>query len=168
MITDDGWFSILEFPSYDVNIDGKIRSRNPHRSESRVLKATPCQGYHMVKLHAPGRQKVFKVATLVMQRFVGERPKGMQINHVNGIKTDDRLENLKYVTPSENIRHAVRTGLKRSQKGEDHGMARLKEEQVLEIRTFPEYITHKELAEVYEVSGSTISEIRRHISWRHI
>ena len=82
--------------------------------------------------------------------------------------TDDRLENLEYVTKSENGLHANRIGLRSPQQGSKHGMSKLTETIVQEIRTFTRYITNKELAKVYNVSSSTISSVRHGNSWRHV
>lgn len=51
---------------------------------------------------------------LVWESVHGPIPEGMQVNHINGIKDDNRIANLEIVTPSENLRHAYRLGLARA------------------------------------------------------
>lgn len=55
-----------------------------------------------------GEKKTIKVASLVLLAFRGPRPSGLQARHANGIRTDDRLSNLNYCTPSQNVRDQVR------------------------------------------------------------
>ena len=55
-----------------------------------------------------GKVKFFKVHRLVYEAFYGEIPNGMQVNHINEIKTDNRLENLNLMTPKENCNYGTR------------------------------------------------------------
>jgi hypothetical protein len=48
---------------------------------------------------------------LVAENFIGKRPKGYEINHKDGKKSNNRLNNLEWVTPKENYHHAVKLGL---------------------------------------------------------
>ena len=59
-------------------------------------------GYLMFFLSKEGKQKGFTIHRLVYKAFVGEIPDGMQVNHINEIKSDNRLENLNLMTPKEN------------------------------------------------------------------
>lgn len=59
---------------------------------------------------------------MIWESVNGPIPDGMQINHINGIKSDNRIANLELVTPSENARHAYAIGLKRAD-GEFNGRA---------------------------------------------
>ena len=68
-------------------------------------------GYAIVHLTVDGARRTPTVHELVMAAFVGPRPEGMQVNHINGVKQDNRVGNLEYVTCRENHLHAVRTGL---------------------------------------------------------
>ena len=62
-----------------------------------------------------GRRGFYMLAHRVIWESVhGPIPDGIQINHINGIKTDNRIENLELVTPSENALHAYRIGLHRA------------------------------------------------------
>ena len=69
-------------------------------------------GYHVVSLHLrPGVQKTYKVHRLVALAFIPNPENKPQINHKNGVKTDNAVDNLEWATASENAKHAYRTGL---------------------------------------------------------
>lgn len=69
------------------------------------------EGYAIAHLQVDGVRSTPTIHELVLAAFVGSRPAGLDVNHINGVKTDNRLSNLEYVTRSENHKHAVRTGL---------------------------------------------------------
>lgn len=68
------------------------------------------KGYLQIMLNPGGAPKLFYVHRLVLLAFIGP-PNGLETNHKNGIKKDNTLWNLEYVTPSQNILHAWETGL---------------------------------------------------------
>ncbi len=106
------WKGIDGFPGYEVSDNGAIRSFR-QGGNGRLLKLqVDKDGYHRIGLFCGGVQKFFYVHRLVMAAFVGPCPNGLQVNHKNGIKTKNCPENLEYVTVSENVLHAFRTGLK--------------------------------------------------------
>lgn len=115
--------------AYEVSSLGQVRRAKPSRPGfirvGRILKHNIVRGYACVRLSGA---KDRKVADLVARAFIGPKPDGLEINHKNGVKTDNRPENLEYVTKSENVRHAIRMGLYRN------GRARLTREQAEEIR----------------------------------
>jgi hypothetical protein len=115
-----GWEDI-----YEVSDLGRIKRVAAHRTTrwpvGRITKgAATRQGYVSAVLTFRGRQWSTYAHRLVMAAFAGPCPPGQQVNHINGVKTDNRLENLEYVTPSENTRHAVRLGLKVTPVGDTH------------------------------------------------
>lgn len=68
-------------------------------------------GYRMVRLKIAGRLTEARVHALVAEAFLGTRPTGLVVNHKDGCKTNNTVENLEYVTPAENAQHAFAMGL---------------------------------------------------------
>lgn len=101
------WRPVVDWEErYEVSNLGRVR----RLATGRIMRfARHVAGYSNVGL-SPG-VNTRTVHRLVGEAFLGPRPSGHQINHKNGDKTDNRLENLEYVTPSENVRHSLaRTG----------------------------------------------------------
>lgn len=176
----ESWASIAGYEGlYEVSDRGNVRSLQrfaPNRSGLRPIRDRLLvgnldgRGYLIVGLSRLGVRRMFTVQRLVMNAFVGPRPHGYQINHKNGIKRDNRLDNLEYVTPSENSLHAHRTGLSVSIKGSRHYRAKLNESQVLRIRDMvgSGSSTPTLVAEMFGVSTTTIYSIVSRANWRHI
>lgn len=74
----------------------------------KVLKPAINKGYLQVELRKDGKRKGFLVHRLVVTSFIGPIPKGMEVNHINEDKRDNRLENLELVTHKENINFGTR------------------------------------------------------------
>ena len=96
---------------YSVTADGRVWAHpNASRSQGRWLRPTRDRfGYLYVCLFNGARKNV-KVHRLVADAFVSKNGKP-HVNHLNGVKTDNRASNLEWCTPSENKRHAWSTGL---------------------------------------------------------
>lgn len=102
-----------------INYEGKYMVSNLGRVKSIVWRGvkketlfTPWlnkNGYPMVSLRKNGEKTGYSIHSLVWEAFNGPVPDGLQINHINEDKTDNRLENLNLMTPSENCRWGTRT-----------------------------------------------------------
>ena len=107
------WRDIRDYEGlYQVSNLGRVKSlgrwvncKNKGKmwKKEKILKPlVDGNGYLFVVLCKNGKLKYFKVHRLVYKAFYGEIPNGMQVNHINEIKTDNRLENLNLMTPKEN------------------------------------------------------------------
>ena len=128
---------------YEVSSLGRVRrfsialpstrKIHPHRDYSpRIMVPVVNNGYHYITLCGGGKMKRMSVHSIVLETFVGPRPKGFYGCHNNGDKSDNRLVNLRWDSPKENQADRVRHG--NGQHGEKNGSAKLTDAQVQEIR----------------------------------
>lgn len=160
------WKDIPDRSGYQVSDHGRIRSF-VRFSDGRVLRpCTNLRGYRQVILGTTGG--IHTVHSLVLRAFVGERPDGMEINHKNGVKTDNRIENLEYVTKQQNEDHSRHT-LGNYFRGERHGMSKLNEEQVREIRALRKAgLTLWAIANKYGITAANVDYIAKGQAWKHV
>ena len=69
-------------------------------------------GYECIKLHDGGKRRSYTIHRLVAQHFLSNPNNLREVNHINGLKTDNHMDNLEWVSSSENKLHALKTGLK--------------------------------------------------------
>ena len=96
---------------YEVSDDGRVRSLREGRYHMKEKTPTNVRGYLKVSLYQKPRHQMISVHRLVAEVFVPNPECKPFVNHINGIKTDNRKENLEWVTAQENTDHAIRTGL---------------------------------------------------------
>ena len=102
------WKPIPGYPDYHVSGVGDVKSFR--YGKDRLLSPGSNKGYPQVILSADGVRTTCTIHKLVMLSFVGPRPDGMQIRHLNGVRSDNHLENLKYGTSKENHADTVLHG----------------------------------------------------------
>lgn len=178
-MSKEEWRDVKDFEGlYQVSNAGRVKriAGGMGATPGHILKLFKRpDGYLEVTLCRGGKRKHTYVHRLVAKAFLGNAPSPKhQINHKNGDKADNRVENLEWVTPSENNRHAYRVLGKEPTvaplKGEAHGSSILTRQQVIKIRQLSDTGEHtqRELAEMFGVGHVTIGDIVRRETWKHI
>jgi hypothetical protein len=151
---------------YEVSSLGNVRRG------ARVLSfGVLSNGYRQARASLNGNRtlKSALVHRLVAEEFIGELPDHMQVNHKNGDRADNRVENLEIVTASENARHAYHVLGRSKPAGSKHPAAKLTEEIVCEIRwLFGLGVKQVDLAREYLMDKTTIRDIVHRYRWKHI
>ncbi len=165
------WRVITGHENYEVSNLGRVRSwihsgKFPtRRTQPRYL--TPVGGdSHIYPVVTLSNRKTRMVHSLVAEAFLGPRPDGYEVNHRDGNKANSAVDNLEYVTPSQNSRHAIRMGLAKPLRGERHYAAKLTSTKVVEIRQSSEPCSV--LAKRFGVTEGAVRSVRDKRSWKHI
>ena len=95
---------------YSVSTEGEVRKD----TTNYILSQSSQQDYKFVGLIINGKQKRMRVHRMVALTFIDNPDNKPYVNHINGNHSDNNVENLEWVTPSENTQHAVNTGLFKS------------------------------------------------------
>ena len=162
-LKNEVWRDVVGYVGlYQVSNLGRVKSLNYRRTNTpKILKpGKNSSGYLDVGLYDNGSKKSMLIHRLVGFAFIPKLKDKPAINHKNGCKTDNKVDNLEWVSPSENNFHAIETGL-RNIVGENHGRCKLTDVEVAEIRKLYSQggYVQRELAEMYGVAGSHVSEI---------
>lgn len=159
----------LDYENYVIYSDGRVWSL----FSKRFLKPF-CIGrgkdYLAYKLCKEGRKEyTVQAHRLVARTFISNPNNYLEVNHINGIKTDNRVENLEWCTHSQNVQHAVDTGLLIHKSGESHCRASLtKEEVVLICKKFENGEMPKTVAKPGSRYYDIVSKIYTRDNWTTI
>ena len=159
------WKPIAGRPDYQVSNSGQVKWRE------RLRKLTPdSNGYLRVSFWECGKAVKIAVHILVAEAFLGSRPAGMVVRHMDGDHTNCAASNLRWGTPQENEADKDRHGTKAN--GTRHLSNKLAEHQVLEIRR--RYVPRDpvnnlhSLGREFGVSFSSVASIVKRETWKHI
>lgn len=110
------WETVKEYPNYEVSNLGRVRNKNTKRIKTVFYDN---DGYQKVSLVAlqPKHTVRKTVHRLVAEAFIPSTNYNLQVNHINGIKDDNRADNLEWVTGSQNVKHAYDAGLRKPSGG---------------------------------------------------
>lgn len=177
------WKQIKGFENlYEISSCGRVKSLKRFvKSKSRrgkkfyfivserILKPGFNRNYYQVHLCKNGKYPLFEIARLVADAFIPNPENKPQVNHINGNKLDNRVDNLEWCTASENQYHSYQIGL-HSAVGERNGQSKLTENDIREIRALYSIKTNPStiLAKKYNVVPSCIRAIIRRELWSHV
>jgi hypothetical protein len=173
------WKDIKEYKGlYQVSnlgnvksLSRKLKTKNGFRQvKTKILKpAISLHGYSRVILWKNNVPRNFAVHRLVAMNFLKKDSHRLTVNHKDGIKTNNNLNNLEWLTICENIAHSIKLGLSDC-KGEKSPSHILKENQVLEIRELWQSSQHRltDLMKIFNCSKSCISQIVHNRTWKHL
>ena len=158
--------NIIFNQKYMIDEEGNIWS--PYRG-GRFLKSFPTEkGYYRIVLQTSEGRKTFQVHRLVLETFNPiKNCDKLEVNHINGDKSDNTLKNLEWCSGSFNVRHYLETGLKKHARVDSIGENKLTEEQVLEICKLIKNsnLSLQEIGKKFNVSKHCIFDIKRKKSW---
>lgn len=158
------WRPVGTLP-YEVSSMGSVRRSAPGFGTwvGRPVRALlSANGYHYFRgpiLKRGRSRKNVPIHQAVAAAFIGPCPGGHEVNHRNGVRTDNRVENLEYVPVSEN----------RSHSGCNNGRAKINPEIVREMdRLYDLGLPQTKIAEHFGVSQITVSRVLRRALWAHV
>lgn len=166
--TEEIWKDISGYEGlYQVSNKGNVMSLKGKKP--KILKTFANFRYPRVLLFLNRKARKFVVHRLVAVAFIPNPLIKPFVNHKNGIKTDNRVENLEWCTSFENITHAIETGLINIA-GENHYKSKLTNEQVLKIRELSSQgmSSRKIATEIGGISQSCVMNIIKKLTWKHI
>lgn len=177
-ISGEIWSDIQGYEGhYQVSNLGRIKSldrtvlrtnNSPQPRKGKILKLTnSVKGYFQTQLCRGGKRKTKVLHRIIAETFLIRVKDHNEINHKNGIKNDNRIENLEWSTRSKNMKHAFHIGLI-SNKGKNNANVKLTEKQVLEIRSLEGKYLLREIGKMYNVDLQTIHKIIKRKSWNHL
>ena len=168
------WKALARNPNYEVSTEGRVREKaRPVFNRGRIHSKPPrtidpfidTEGYAFVVMRKPmgtGAEKIF-VHRLVMEVFVGECPEEMSVDHIDRVRTNNTLANLRYATKAEQTENRDLSGIS----GENSRFSKLTQANVDEIRKMIEMgFGDDVIASRFNVSSSAIRNIKTGKSWK--
>lgn len=165
------WKVIQEFPNYAVSNHGGVkRLVSPFRTPGGIIKRRlNLSGYWEVTLKHGDKRRRRQIGRLVALAFLQPDPERDETNHKNGIRHDDRLENLEWVTHRENMIHAYHVLDGQALRGEACPHHKLTEQDVAEIRNLlSKGIPQMAIGKLFGVSGTAVWYIKHGRNWAHL
>lgn len=152
---------------FDIEVSNFGNIKKSSTKTLRKLNLTK-QGYYHISLFKKGKTYAKKVHRLVAQAFIPNPENKPCVNHRDGEKSNNNVNNLEWVTYSENSIHALKNKLSKGKKGEEHSQSKLSESQVIQILNEGKYDTFQAISDKWGVDRKQIEKILKRTSWTHI
>jgi len=171
-MTSERWVPVRGFEFYEVSDRGSVRrlAGSPKCVTTRILKPKPAgKGYLQVCLSGGNRPNYRYIHRLVAEAFIGPLPprREGEVNHKDGVKTNNDWRNLEYVTSTGNNDHAYAEGLTPS--GENHTWAKLTADHVRALRALYSCgWTYRMLGEGFRITQAGARLIALRKTWKYV
>lgn len=170
------WKEIKDFDNYEISNYGNVKRKEYtvvfsngkiYKYKERYIKSSNRGGYKRYDLIKHGSKKTLSAHRLVAEAFIPNPENKPCVNHINGIKDDNRIDNLEWVSNSENMKHSYDV-LKRKNSGILGRKIDLKEIPLIKSMYF-NGCTQREIAYKYNVHQRVIWEIVNNKSYvKHV
>jgi len=174
------WKDVIGYEGkYQVSNFGRLKCEETVRIQPRnggirvypakiIIPFKNNQGYLKAGLRLNNKSSVKFMHRIVCEAFYSNPSKKEYVNHINGIKSDNHVDNLEWVTPKENSKHAIETGLSKNY-GSTHSKSKLTDLEVFKIRELHmEGIKTVDISKIYNVTPQNIGDIVNRKRWKHI
>lgn len=173
------WKQVEDYPDYYISNLGRLKSidryivdslgRKTKRKGKLIKLHKSHKGYLRVKMINGDKHITTSIHRIMAKAFIPNPENKPQVNHINGIKTDNRIENLEWCTNQENQIHAIKNKLIKHNKGEKHHMSLFNNKQVLSIRSeYKECKNYSLLADKYNTSATVIMNLIKRKTYNNI
>lgn len=164
------WKVIEETPKYEIsnlgNVKINLKFRKYRDYNSKPLKPhLDKNGYNKVTMTIGLKKYNRFVHRLIAVAFIPNPKNKGCVNHINGIKNDNRTENLEWCTVRENNIHAIKMGLKKPLFGENHNLVKITRKDVEEIKENKDNLYQWQLGLVYGIGQVQVSRIINNKRW---
>lgn len=160
--------TIKNFEAYLIYSDGRVWSIKKQIFRTPVLYNN---GYYCLMLKSKGKRQTFLIHRLVALAFIPNPDNKTTVNHKDGNKLNNNVENLEWMSLRENIQHGYKTGLLKVPKikhGEEHGASKFKQSEVDKIRELRKQgETLWGIANKYGSSAGVIGNIVNYKTWKN-
>lgn len=155
---------------YIISNYGRVFSLNfKPPKELSLYEQSQSRIYKRVKIKSGGKYKSFLVHRLVAKAFIPNANNKSDVNHINGVKDDNRVSNLEWSTSGDNQRHAYKNGLRKPEKGSSHPKSKLTEPIVERAKDMMRRgFTVVYIAMILKVSASALYKVKSGNTWSHI
>jgi predicted XRE-type DNA-binding protein len=167
---DELWKDIPGYEGhYQISNLGRVKSIK--FKNHRIMKTKVDMGYEQIGLRLPNKiKKFFKIHRLVAKAFISNPNNYPQVNHKDGNKLNNHVENLEWCSSSQNVKHSFDILGKQIPKGENSTSSKLKESDVLAIRQLLKEgnLSQQKIADKYGISQAQVWRIKNKLRWSHI